>query len=226
MITLCHAAKGGSGTTVVACSRAIDVAGPSLLVDLGGDAPGMLGLPEPDRPGVLDWLESRAPIAHLDDLLIDVTPSCVLLPRRTGPTGIDPTMNVATAFDRVERWDELFDWLVEWSQHSGGSVVIDAGISHVPTTFAEQCTNRWLVTRACYLALRRAGRLTVRPTGIVLVEEPGRGLTVRDVEYSVGAPVVATIAWDPRVARAVDSGLLLNGRLPRVVHRALARVAA
>ena len=221
MITLCYAAKGGSGTTVVACIRAIDSVGPVLLVDLDGDIPAMLGLAEPDRPGVVDWLASDAPIAHLDDLLIHVTPNCSLLPSR-GPAGPACAPHADAGF---ERWDGLVDWLTEWSVDSGGSVVVDAGTRCVPLTFVEQCPQRWLVTRACYLALRRAGRLGVSPTGVVLVDEPGHALRPRDIETSVRAPIVATIDWDVRVSRSVDAGLLLGGRLPRSIHQALARVA-
>lgn len=223
MITLCYAAKGGSGTTVVACTRAIGSVGPVLLVDLDGDIPAMLGLAEPDRPGVIDWLASDAPIAHLDDLLVDVTPNCSLLPRN----GPDRAAAVVLVPDVAsDRWDGLVDWLNEWSIDSGGSVVIDAGTRRLPATFVEQCPQRWLVTRACYLALHRAGRLGVSPTGVVLVDEPGHALRPRDVETSVRAPIVATLDWDVRINRSVDTGLLLGGRLPRSLHRALARVAA
>ena len=56
MVTLCWAAKGGSGTTVVAASFALNSTHPSVLVDLDGELPAALGLPEPDRPGVAEWL--------------------------------------------------------------------------------------------------------------------------------------------------------------------------
>lgn len=223
MITLCYAAKGGSGTTVVACTRAIDSVGPVLLVDLDGDIPAMLGLADPDRPGVVDWLASDAPTAHLDDLLVDVTPNCSLLPTN-GPGAA--TISAHQPDANSERWDGLVDWLTEWSVDSGGSVVVDAGTRRLPVTFVEQCPQRWLVTRACYLALRRASRLEVSPTGVVLVDEPGHALRRRDIESSVRAPIVATVEWDVRVNRSVDAGLLIGGRLPRSIHRALARVAA
>jgi len=224
MITLCHAAKGGSGTTVVACSHAINSPGPSLLVDLEGDVPLMLGLAEPDRPGVIDWLDSQAPPDHLDDLLVDVTRNCAMLPARD-PTP-DRTVTHIGSEPAPERWGELFEWLTRWGHDTGGAVVIDAGTTRLPSEFVERCPRRWLVTRACYLALRHAGRLPVPPTGTILIDEPGRSLGRRDVEHSTRAPIVATIAWDYRVARSVDAGLLHAGRLPRGVHRALARVAA
>lgn len=220
MITLCHAAKGGSGTTVVACARAISSAGPTLLVDLEGDVPNALGLGAAGRPGVVDWLASRAPSAHLDDLLVDATPNCTLLP------AFDWTEPSAPPVDGVERWDELFDWMTAWSSDTGGSVVIDAGTSALPVAFLEQCPHRWLVTRPCYLSLRRAAHLAVRPTAVVVVDEPGHALRSHDVASSIGAPVVATIAWDVRILRTVDAGLLLGHRMPRSLHRAFARVAA
>ena len=80
------------------------------------------------------------------------------------------------------------------------------------------------MTRACYLALRRAADPPLRPSGVVLVTEPGRALDRTDVEQVVGAPVRAEVAVDPAVARAVDAGLLAS-RLPRGLERALRRAA-
>jgi len=223
MLTLCYAAKGGSGTTVVACSRALGTPGPVLLVDLDGDIPAMLGLADPERPGILDWLASRAPLAHLDDLLVDATPNCSLLPatdRGPEPPEVDP------AAVESSRWDDLVDWFGEWSADTGGSVVVDAGTRRLPGSFREQCPHRWLVTRPCYVSLRRAARHPATPTGVVLVDEPGHGLRTRDVETSLGVPVVATVRWDVSVARAVDGGLLLGRRLPRALHGVFDRIAA
>jgi hypothetical protein len=222
MITFCHAAKGGSGVTTVVCTRALTTPGPSLIIDLVGDAVHMLGIDPAGRPGVVDWLESAAPPAHLDDLVVEVTPSCTLIAaRERSEHPIDALPTVES-----ERWDGLLDWATEWSADTGGSVVFDAGIAAVPASFVEQCSTRWLVTRACYLSLQRALRIRVRPTGVVLVAEPGRSLTRDDIEASVGAPVVATIAWDIRIARSIDSGLMHSRRLPRPLLRALPPVAA
>jgi len=54
MVTLCWAAKGGSGTTVVTTTLALESTRPALLVDLAGDIPAVLGMAEPDRPGIAD----------------------------------------------------------------------------------------------------------------------------------------------------------------------------
>ncbi len=80
---------------------------------------------------------------------------------------------------------------------------------------AARSTHSLLVTRACYLALRRAADPPLRPSGVVLVTEPGRALDRTDVEQVVGAPVRAEVAFDPAVARAVDAGLLASRLPPR-----------
>ncbi len=67
-----------------------------------------------------------------------------------------------------------------------------------------------LVTRACYLSLRRLVAGPVRPSGVVLVTEAGRALGRADVEDVVGVPVVAEVPIEPAVARAVDAGLLAD----------------
>ena len=70
-----------------------------------------------------------------------------------------------------------------------------------------------LVTRGCYLALRRAVRQAIRPAGVVLVEEPGRALGATEVAEVICAPVVARVPVRPAIARAVDAGVLA-ARLP------------
>ncbi len=80
MVILCWAAKGGSGATVVAAALALTSGRPTLLVDLDGELPAALGIPEPDRPGIDDWLASDAPASHLSDLQIALDPHVDLLP--------------------------------------------------------------------------------------------------------------------------------------------------
>jgi hypothetical protein len=68
----------------------------------------------------------------------------------------------------------------------------------------------------CYLGLRQLVTRAERPpAGVVLLSEPGRSLTRRDVEDVVSAPVVATIGQHAAVARTIDAGLLL-ARLHRL----------
>ena len=125
----------------------------------------------------------------------------------------------------TDRWDELGRWLHDWSTHGDCDVTVDAGTGEPPAGLVAHADRSLLVTRPCYLSLRRAVHAATRPTGIVLVDEPGRALSQRDVEHALGVAVEATVSLDPAVARAVDAGLLAT-RLPRVISRELRQVAA
>jgi hypothetical protein len=222
MVVSCWSAKGGSGTTVVAVAMAALLGrrseDGSLLVDLDGDCPTVLGVPESDGPGVTDWLGASAsvPDAAVARLERSVAPSIRLVHRgRRAPCC-------------AERAERLMDLLAADPR----PVVIDVGrvvdggseADEVRRMVAISAKVSLLVTRACYLSLRRSLALSWRPTGVVLVEEDSRALGRADVEDVLGVPVVASIAIDPVIARAVDSGLLAS-RLPPGLSRSLADVA-
>ncbi len=208
MITLCWAAKGGSGTTVFAASLALASPRPTLLVDLDRDLPAVLGLAEPESPGVHEWLESGAPPGRLSSLEVEVRDGVTLLPG--GPRSAPP----------AARWHELA--LALAGEHR--DIVIDAGTRPPPSELCDVADRVWLVTRACYLALRAAARSAVSSNGVVLVAERGRALQPADVEASIGAPIRTVVLDDPAVARAVDAGLLI-ARLPAGMTRELRRAA-
>ena len=196
---VCWAAKGGSGTTVTACTMAL--AAPrgmeTTLVDLGGECAIALGLAEPDGPGVTDWMASpTAGLAELARLAVPVRDGVKLIHRGGAEVPHD-------------RWSRLASILAGWP-----GVVVDAGTGAPPLELHEAADLSLLVTRPCYLAMSRARRTAVRPTGVALIHEPGRALAAADVERAIGAPVVVEMQLDPAVARAVDSGLL-TARLPR-----------
>lgn len=205
MLTLCWAAKGGSGTTVVAAAMALLAERPTLAVDLAGDLPTVLGLGDAPRPGVGDWLASDADGDRLRGLAVDVTPSLRAIP--AGSTAAPP---------EPHRWDDLARALTV----GPGDAIVDAGRGAPPPALARAADRRLLVTRPCYLALRAADEGSCRPTGVVLIDEPGRVFGRDDVERALDAPVVAELLLDPAVARAVDSGLL-TARLPRPFRRRL-----
>lgn len=208
MLTLCWAAKGGSGTTAIAIAHSLAVDRPTLLVDLAGDAAPALGLPDADLPQLSDWMASNASAERLRHLERPVTSHLALL----------PTDAPIAPHSRVDRWSELVAFV--GAQRENRDVVVDAGTGTPPEPLAELADRSLLVTRACYLALRRATGLGVRPTGVVLVEEPGRALTSDDVESALGAPVVARVLLDPKIARAIDAGLSI-ARLPTACLREL-----
>lgn len=203
-VTVCWAVKGGSGATVVTATLALACPTTSLLVDLAGELPAVLGVEHPPGQGVADWLHSDAPAAALDDLAVDVDRTTRLIPRGT-----------ATPDPDSGRWSELVDWLARRP-----SVFVDAGTGVPPAGLVAGDVRSLLVTRPCYLALQRLARLSYRPDGIVLVAEPWRSLRPFDVERAAGAPVVARVSHDPAVPRAVDAGLL-RARVPRLLAREL-----
>ena len=179
-----------------------------MLVDLAGDAPAVLGLAEPTGAGVGDWLDSPGhDTAILLQSEVDAAPFVRLLPMgiRTASPG-SPLVEALAQDERV--------------------VIIDAGVLAPGPSLdvIANATTSLLVMRACYLALRRASLAPVRPSGVVLINEPGRALGRKDIESVLGVSVVADVLIDPNVARAVDAGLLA-GRLPRTLARSL-RTAA
>jgi hypothetical protein len=215
MYTLCWSAKGGSGTTVVAVALAMTSARtrPTLLVDLGGDVPAALGVATPTGPGVGEWLSS--PHAR-GDALFDLA------------TEVMPDLHLVGA-GSLELGNDIDDVHAERLAHACAGaqvpVVIDAGrlgnheVLHV-------CAERSLVVvRPCYLGLNRTVRRPGFASGAIVVHEPGRSLGIGDVERALGIPVLAEIAWDPAVARAVDAGLLAR-RLPSGLRSAATKVMA
>lgn len=213
MLTVCWAAKGGSGTTVVSCALALLHArrAPTWLIDLAGDVPAALGFEEPSGAGILDWIASSADASALTAISVPACERLDVIPRGAAPT---VTSN--------PRWAELGEHLAGLST----AVVIDAGTSPPPPSLAEVAQNRLLVTKPCYLSLRRSVGFTgPPPTGVVLVQEAGRALRADDVAFALQAPVVAEVTIDPAVARAVDAGLLVS-RLPHSLAGNLRGLAA
>lgn len=214
MLVACWSVKGGSGTTVVAAALGLVLAsaapGGASLVDLGGDLPAALGLPEPPGPGVGEWLAAESGVAPdaLGRLEIDVAPGLRLLPRGAAPLTAAGGERLAGAL-LGER-----HVVVDCGPPGSGAGLAVAGAAGLSL----------LVLRPCYLALRRALAVPIRPSGVVLVNEPGRTLGRRDVEAVLGVPVRAEVDWDAGIARHVDAGLLV-GHLPRALERALRRAA-
>lgn len=205
MLTVCYAAKGGSGTSVVAAAIALSGGDESILIDVAGDAADVLGVVATAAPGLADWFPSEVDASALDDLAVPATSRLGLIPAGGGPVTGDGA-----------RWSELADWCAR----RPGLAVVDAGTGDPAPELCGEATAVLLVIRPCYLALRRARQMRTAPTGVVLVSEPGRALGSGDVASTIGAPVVARVHVDPAVARAVDAGLLA-GAMPRRLAREL-----
>ncbi|MCC5951028.1 MAG: hypothetical protein JJU45_02925 [Acidimicrobiia bacterium] len=207
----------------VATSRrqAFDV----LLVDLAGDQPAVLGVAEPDGPGVADWLATAGPLAPdaLRRLEVPLTERLSLLPRGAGPLD-GHRADLLTSLLLDDRRTVVVDAGVlpspAWPQQSTGGA---EGRVAVAEGMATSAAMSLLVTRACYLSLRRATSCAVRPSGVVVLSEGWRALGPDDVTDVLGVPVVGELPVVGEVARCVDAGLMLS-RLPRILERAVCGV--
>jgi hypothetical protein len=202
------AAKGGSGATVLAAAHALVAAArrPTLAVDLDGDLARVLGVAEP-ATGVAQWLGAGAavPADAVDRIAVPVTDNLHLLGRGPGPLP-------------AGRADVLAGLLASTPR----TVVVDCGTrpGAAARTIARAADRSILVTRSCYLAVRRQQALGLGPTEIALVREPARALDADDLSAAIGAPVRTTVPFDPAISRAVDAGLL-RSRLPRALARSV-----
>jgi hypothetical protein len=211
MLVACWSAKGGMGTSVVAAALALLLARRSragaVLADMAGDAPHLLGIDDSPSPGLTAWLAAgpSVPADALTRIEVPAGGGLALLPRGGGALA-------------VERAGVLAAVLAAGSRPA----VADCGSTFEPATvaLARRADASYLVTRPCYLALRRVPGAPLVPTGVVLVRDDGHVLSRDDVEQAARAPVIADLVVDPSVARAVDAGVL-RSRLPRTLARGL-----
>jgi hypothetical protein len=209
--------KGGSGCSVVSAGLALLATEqrPAVLVDLAGELPAVLGV-ELVGPGIADWLVAPEP-----------PPDALSRMERSAAANLSLLQlgSLAAVGGGIgqlggghDGWADRLRLLARLLAAEERQVVVDIGTGvaqYQPVLDAAQSSI--LVIRACYLAVSRAARERC-PDGIVVVREPGRALRSADIEDAVGAPVVATVPWDPAVARAVDAGLLAR-RLPKPLRQ-------
>jgi hypothetical protein len=216
--------KGGSGTSVLAAACALVVArgasGGCRLVDLAGDQPAIFGLAADPDLGAGDWLAAgpEAPVEAIDRLLVEAAPGVALLPAGAGVRTLQPRAQAEAGAALAVALRDL-----------PVPAVADCGRAEDPAARAvvEVADARVVVVRGCYLTLRRAVQSPLLPTctGAVLLDEPGRSLTRREIADVLGTPVIARVPVRDSVARAVDAGVLAS-RLPDVLGRAASLVTA
>jgi hypothetical protein len=209
--------KGGSGTSVLAASTALVLArGPAggcRLADLGGDQPAIFGLGAEPELGLLDWL-AAGPETPTEAL----APGVALCPfgGPASPLAARPAAEAGAALAVALRDGPV-------------PVVADCGAAAEPAAraVAEVADATVVVVRGCYLTLRRAVRAPALACtmGAVLVEEPGRSLSRREVADVLGVPVFARVPFREQVFRAVDAGVL-PARLPDALARAASDLTA
>ena len=76
---------------------------------------------------------------------------------------------------------------------------------------------RYLVLRPCFLAVRRAMEAPT-PTAVILIDEPDRALHADDIANVLGC-AVATIPYDPTIARQIDAGLICQAISRSAIRR-------
>jgi cellulose biosynthesis protein BcsQ len=212
MFTILSSPKGGTGTSVVAASLAIvsSSSSPTLLVDLAGDQAAILGLPQPPI-GLSDWANGMT-YREFDEIISLCHDNLCLAP--TGTFDFE-TLN-ANAWDKLLRALSL--------KHSEGyNIIVDLGQADIPLALRKIVDTCYLVTRPCYLALRRAVDLETAFSGVIVVSEPDRVLTSRDVESVLKLKCVAEIPYTSEISRRVDSGLL-KSRLPMALQSVLSQL--
>ncbi len=234
--------KGGVGCTVVATGAALGLAArrPTLLVDLGGDVPAVLGQ-RVEGFGLADWLDAVAPPPDaLARIEIAVGEGLAVLPwRGEHERSADPSASTVSdnpdvsATGTPDLWADPSETLARMIALDHREVVVDLGQldrsesgsarSGLVNRLLSLASRSTLVTRPCYLAIRSAERHRC-PDDVVMVGRQGRSLGASDVQSAIGAPVVAKVRWDAAVARAVDAGLAVS-RLPRSL-RLLADLSA
>ncbi|HEY6531036.1 MAG TPA: hypothetical protein VIY72_01945 [Acidimicrobiales bacterium] len=224
MLVSCWSAKGGSGATVVAAALASVLSHRSdqgsLLVDAAGDLPLLLGLREPDGPGLTEWVAAGpdVPADALARLELPVRPGVRLLPRGNRVLDDPARVEVLAAVLAGDPRPVVVDVGLVTARPGDGPAAESARV------LAVSATQSLLVTRSCYLSLERAARLPMTPTGIVLLTETGRAYDRREFEDRIGAPVVGEVAVESQIARAADSGSLAR-RVPRALERGLRHAA-
>lgn len=219
MLTAMWSVKGGQGVSVTsalaaqAASQSALPSRPALLVDLRGDQPAIFDA-SGAGPGLGEWARSDLSTLSLERTMEELSPTLSLL--TLGHTPLT-----------ARRANELAEYLASRSQESPvvvdlGAPSGDKGTEAFRQAIMERADESVLVTRKCYLALRRSVNTPNRPTKMVVVSEEGRALTTSDCERAVGTKAV-TIQADPDIARAVDAGMLRT-RVPKGAVKAAGQV--
>lgn len=241
--------KHGAGTTVAAAALALHWAQNTeegtLLVDLCGDLPYALGIPEPDKPGISDWLAAGDDLESdvLGRLEVNVATGLQMLTRGRRPYPEDAQFDSLARQLSADHRNVIIDcgcvWThqMNWTKRNRGkgangelndlSGSDTGGFKHDTGAAAqfliEAADHSLLVSRSCFLALRRIARSPYQPSGIILMYEDGRALVASDIADLGSCPIVLQIEVDVAVGRALDAGLLIT-RLPQRLDKALAKL--
>ena len=135
---------------------------------------------------------------------------------------IDALLGLASSHEPVQQVTNLVDLVITYSigvafPSDYDLIVIDRGTAQQGQTRSVLIdgAENYLVTRKCYLSLRKANKL-VQHDGVIIVDEEGRALTNKDVKSVLQTPIVGVVAYSAPLTRSIDSGLLPNRYSPFV----------
>lgn len=222
MLTALWSHKAGSGVSTTAAAMAVECVKfgeDVLLVDFGGDLPSILGVDAP-AVGVAQL------VAPLADGRADSVDAVARVAESVGGglwligRGLDTSLN--------ERHIDVSDVarFMARLRADHRRVIVDMGdvaVSAVGEAFLQMADRSILISRLCGLSLHRWSSHHGRPSGVVVLREPGRTWRAADVAGVVGAPLVGLIDADAAVARAVDRSDLT--RTPLRFRRSIRRLA-
>lgn len=135
---------------------------------------------------------------------------------------IDALLGLASSHEPVQQVTGLVDLVITDSigvafPSDYDLIVIDRGTAQQGQTRSVLIdgAENYLVTRKCYLSLRKANKL-VQHDGVIIVDEEGRALTNKDVKSVLQTPIVGVVAYSAPLTRSIDSGLLPSRYSPFV----------
>ena len=239
MILFYWSPKGGSGTSTIAAATALRLGSPSdatesddidgsdvitrqgtamqiddeppsdrpiMLIDLCGDMPTLLGINyqidiDGTQAGISDLGGDSAAAEHT---AIKVTPNTWLLPAGTR----DPLEDTEGVQKIIADLGDKYD------------VVVDGGLD--PKLLRQRMVGTGrkpvCVVANCYMALSKAQHIPGPYEHVVVIQEDGRALRVRDVAAALDAQTVEPVDRDPRISRAIDAGTIV-GLLPAPLRK-------
>lgn len=188
-------ARGGQGTTTIAAALALFAADAQPTTLVSADPTATAALLGVPLPLAGEWAQ--------------VTPTLTLTPGSPKPGGPEP----ATAVTVIDAGTSLAGFS---SREPADAMAPESGPGE-----------RYVVLRGpCYVALATLlASPGPPPDGIIVVAEPGRSLTARDVTDVADIPVVAIVRATPVIARTIDAGLLV-ARAHRIAELATLRPLA
>lgn len=220
--------KGGVGTSTIAVALAATVTEchrDVRLIDLGGDAPAIVGVRVPDHLGIGDLLRAApaTPTTALDAISVDIGERFSYV----GPGRVDRAAGCEPP--AAEAGLSVSQFVNAVRSHAAICVVDCQTVgTALERALVANSDLALIVVQPCFVLLQRTTQLqslVAASSGVVYLEDQGRSLTAADVGGILGRPLLAKIQRSHEVARTIDAGVLLRRR-PAALFAPIERLAA